>query len=96
MFRPAAGCSGALVHGFETDEINGGPGSNYTMLAWAFGIADDQGNMTANGPPVANAGETEDVTVDWANLESNTIYFGGISHNSTTGLVGLTLITIGN
>jgi subtilisin family serine protease len=96
VFRPAAGCYGALVHGFETDEVNGGPGSNYTMLAWAFGITDDQGNMTASGPPVVNAGATEDVTVNWANLESNTIYFGGISHNSPNGLVGLTLITIGN
>jgi subtilisin family serine protease len=96
VFRPAAGCYGALVHGFETDEINGGPGSNYTMLAWAFGITDDQGNMTASGPPFVNAGATEDVTVNWANLESDTIYFGGISHNSPTGFVGLTLITIGN
>jgi hypothetical protein len=96
VFRPAAGCYGALVHGFETDEVNGGPGSNYTMLAWAFGITDDQGNMTASGPPVVNAGATEDVTVNWANLEANTIYFGGISHNSPNGRVGLTLITIGN
>jgi subtilisin family serine protease len=96
VFRPAAGCYGALVHGFETDETNGGPGSNYTMLAWAFGVTDDQGNMTASGPPFVNAGVTEDVTFNWANLESNTIYFGGISHNSPTGFVGLTLITIGN
>ena len=96
VFRPAAGCYGALVHGFETDEVNGGPGSNYTMLAWAFGITDDQGNMTVSGPPVVNAGATEDVTVNWASLASDTIYFGGISHNSPNGLVGLTLITIGN
>jgi len=96
VFRPPGGCYGALVHGYETDQISGGPGSNYTMLAWAFGITDDQGNMTATGPPFVNSGATENITVNWSNLSSDTIYFGGISHNSPQGLVGLTLITIGN
>ena len=96
VFRPPAGCYGALVHGYETDEISGGPGANYTMLAWGFGVVDDQGNMTASGPPFVNSGSTETITVNWANLVSNTIYLGGISHNTPQGLVGLTLITIGN
>jgi subtilisin family serine protease len=96
VFRPPAGCYGALVHGFETDEISGGPGANYTMLAWAFGIVDDQGNMTATGPPFVNSGATETISVNWANLLSDTIYLGGISHNTPQGLAGLTLITIGN
>jgi len=52
--------------------------------------------MTATGPPFVNSGATENITVNWANLSSDTIYFGGISHNSPQGLVGLTLITIGN
>lgn len=96
VLRPPAGCYGALVHGFETDEISGGPGANYTMLAWAFGVVDDQGNMTASGPPLVNSGSTETITVNWANLLSDTIYLGGISHNTPQGLVGVTLITIGN
>jgi len=96
VYRPAAGCYGALVHGYETDQISGGPGSNYTMLAWAFGITDDQGNMTATGPAFVNSGVTENITVTWSNLSSNTIYLGGVSHNAPQGLVGLTLITIRN
>ncbi len=96
VFRPAAGCYGALVHGYETDPSNSQPGTNYTMLAWAFGIVDDRGNMSASGPPFVNSGATETVTVNWANLVSNTIYLGGISHNTPQGLVGLTLITVGN
>jgi len=96
VYRPAAGCYGALVHGFETDQVNGGPGANYTMLAWAFGITDDLGNMSASAPGFVNSGTTETVTVTWSNLISNTIYFGGVSHNSPQGLVGLTLVTIGN
>lgn len=96
VFRPPAGCYGALVHGYETDPSNPQPGTNYAMLAWAFGIVDDRGNMTASGPPLVNSGATETITVNWANLVSDTIYLGGISHNTPQGLVGLTLITIGN
>jgi len=96
VFRPPAGCYGALVHGYETDPSNSQAGTNYTMLAWAFGIVDDQGNMTASAPPFVNSGGTETVTVNWANLVSDTIYLGGISHNTPQGLAGLTLITIGN
>ena len=96
VFSPSAGCYGALVHGFETDQVSGGPGANYTMLAWAFGFADDLGNMTASGPAFVNSGATENVTVNWSNLSSDTIYLGGISHNTPQGLVDLTLITIGN
>ncbi|MBT8098368.1 MAG: S8 family serine peptidase, partial [Gammaproteobacteria bacterium] len=95
-FQPPAGRYAVLIHGFETDETAGGPGANYTLLAWSFGQVDDQGNMTVSGPGFVAAGTTETVTVDWANLSPDTIYFGGISHNTPSGLSGLTLITIGN
>ena len=96
VFAPVPGCYGALVHGFETDEISGGPGSNYTMLAWGFGVNDDPGNMTVSGPAFVNSGETADIIVNWSNLISDTIYLGGISHNTPQGLVGLTVISIRN
>ncbi len=96
LFQPPAGRYAVLIHGFETDEVAGGPGSNYQLLGWSFGTLDDRGNMTVSGPTFVNTGTTETVTVDWSNLASNTIYLGGISHNTPTGLSGLTLITIGN
>ena len=96
IYRPAEGLYAVLVHGFETDELQGGPGSNYQLLGWAIGITDDKGNMTASGPAFVNAGTTGTVTVDWAGLGANTIYLGGISHNTPQGESGLTLITIGN
>ncbi|RZV36734.1 MAG: hypothetical protein EX272_07405 [Chromatiales bacterium] len=96
VYRPAEGLYAVLVHGFETDELQGGPGSNYQLLGWAIGITDDKGNMTASGPAFVNAGTTGTVTVDWAGLGANTIYLGGVSHNTPQGLSGLTLITIGN
>ncbi|MGB5626398.1 MAG: S8 family serine peptidase [Woeseiaceae bacterium] len=96
LFRPAAGIYAVLVHGFETDEVSGGPGSNYQLLAWSFGVNDDKGNMNASGPAFVAPGTTADVTFNWSGLTPDTIYLGGISHNTPQGLSGLTVITIGN
>ncbi|MCG8369236.1 MAG: hypothetical protein MJA32_01850, partial [Proteobacteria bacterium] len=96
QYRPAEGFYAVLVHGFETDPVQGGPGSNYRLLGWAFGVTDDKGNMNASGPAFVAAGTTGTVNFDWSGLTSNTIYFGGISHNTPQGISGLTLITIGN
>ena len=96
VFRPAAGLYAVLVHGFETDEVAGGPGSNYQLLAWSIGEVDDVGNMSASGPAFVSPGTTADVTVDFSGLLSNTIYLGAISHITPQGTSGLTIIRIGN
>ena len=96
LFRPAPGVYGVYIHGFETDEISGGPGANYQLLAWSIGILDNKGNMSASGPAFVSAGTTSDVTINWSGLSSGTIYLGGISHNTPQGLSELTIVTIGN
>ena len=96
VFRPASGLYAVHVHGFETDEVEGGPGANYQLLAWSMGIIDDAGNMSASGPAFVNANTTADITVDWSGLLSSTIYLGGISHVTPDGIAGLTIIRIGN
>lgn len=96
LYRPAPGVYGVYVHGFETDQVDGGDGANYQLLAWSIGIVDDKGNMSASGPAFVAAGTTGDVSINWDGLLSNTIYLGGISHNTPQGLSELTIITIGN
>ena len=96
LYRPAPGLYGVYVHGFETDQINGGPGSNYNLFAWSFGEVNDQGNLSAGGPAFVSAGTTADVTVSWSGLLSETIYMGGVSHVTPQGLSELTIVTIGN
>jgi subtilisin family serine protease len=98
LLYPEAGIYGVYVHGFETDNSvgGGGPGANYQMLTWWFGINEDSGNMTATGPAFVSAGTIGTVTIDWSGLNSNTIYLGGISHNTPQGLSELTIVTIGN
>ena len=93
---PGAGTYVVFVHGFETDNVTGGPGASYDIVAWQFGINDDQGNMTVNAPTFVSSGSTVDVTVDWAGLLPDTIYLGGISHTTPEGLAGITVISIQN
>jgi len=93
---PAAGRYAVLIHGFDTDNLRGGPGAFYKMLAWSFGLNDDKGNMAVSGPAFVNAGTTENLTVTWSSLATDTIYLGGISHTTPDGLAAITVIRIGN
>jgi subtilisin family serine protease len=94
LFMPPGGTYAVLVHGFETDNVAGGPGANYTGLGWSFGLNEDLGNMTALGPGIVTAGTTEEIVINWTGLDPNTIYLGGISHNTPEGLISLTVINV--
>jgi subtilisin family serine protease len=96
VLLPGGGRYAVFVHGFDTDDVAGGPGASYTLLGWAFGLVDDQGNMTSSGPGFVNAGTTEAVNVSWSGLDPDTIYLGGISHNTPQGMVAITVVTIQN
>ncbi|MFQ5609359.1 MAG: hypothetical protein ACE5F8_03725, partial [Woeseiaceae bacterium] len=96
FFRPPAGVYGVLIHGFQTDEVAGGPGSNYELFGWSLGEIDDPGNMTVSGPAIVAPGLTDTITFDWAGLGPNTIYLGGISHNTPTGVSAITVFTVEN
>ena len=96
---PAAGTYIVFVHGFQTDEVAGGPGANYKLLAWQLGT--DRKNMTATGPPGSvTPGSTHDVSVAWSGLGSNR-YLGAISHfvtprDESERFFTITLINIRN
>jgi subtilisin family serine protease len=96
IFLPGAGMYVAFVHGFATDNVAGGPGANYSLLAWSVGRVDNPGNMSASGPAFVTAGSTEDVTVTWTGLAPDNRYLGGISHNTPNGLASFTVVNIGN
>lgn len=96
VFIPGAGVYAVFVHGFETDTVSGGPGAVYSLLAWEFGLNDNVGNMTVTGPASVTPGTSENIAVNWIGLAPDSIYLGGISHNTPDGLVSLTLINIEN
>ena len=91
---PAPGVYAVLVHGFETDQVTGGPGANYELQAWSFGVIDNVGNLSITAPLAATQGVTENIRLDWSGLDPNTRYLGGVSHNSSAGLEALTIVTV--
>ncbi len=98
IFDPPAGFYEIFIHGFDTDNSvgGGGAGANFCLLAWQLGLNDDAGNMTATGPAAVTAGTTGDITIDWANLSTDSIHLGAVSHNSPQGPVDLTIVRIDN
>jgi hypothetical protein len=95
VLSPHEGIYAVFIHGFATEDLNG---TNYKLLAWQFGMDDSPGNMTVTGPRprFVNAGEPQDVTVNWSGLAPNEIYLGGILHKTPDELVSLTVINIKN
>lgn len=96
VLLPGAGSYAVYVHGFATDNVTGGPGATYRLVAWSVGINDNVGNMTAVAPSAVTAGTTVDLQVDWTGLIANERYLGAISHTTPQGLVGITVINIQN
>jgi subtilisin family serine protease len=94
LIAPAPGTYAVLVHGFETDEITGGPGALYRLYAWAFGAVDVVGNLSVIYPTAVTDGDRDELQVGWGPLAPATRYLGAVSHNTPTGRYGLTLLRI--
>ncbi len=92
--RPQAGQYLVLVHGYETDDVAGGPGANYSLFTWSFGINDAVGNLGVTAPVRVSAGDRLDLDVNWASLDRGMRYLGAISHNTPGGLYGLTIVNV--
>jgi hypothetical protein len=94
LVRPKPGLYLALVHGFETDQVSGGPGSNYSMFTWSLGEHDDVGNLRVAAPQTVTNGEHLDIDVNWSGLDPATRYIGAISHTTPSGVYTLTVVNI--
>jgi hypothetical protein len=94
LIAPAAGLYAVLVHGFETDQVTGGPGARYRLFAWAFGDDDVTGNLSVAYPTVVSDGDRGELEINWGPLDAATRYLGAVSHLTPTGRYGLTLLRI--
>jgi subtilisin family serine protease len=94
ILLPPPGHYEVFIHGFDTDSA-GGPGANYVLFTWFFGLNDDRGNMTVTAPGFVDAGTTSDLTLNWFDLSPNTRYLGGIAHRKDDDLVAITIVNIG-
>jgi hypothetical protein len=91
---PQAGSYALAVHGFETDQVAGGPGANYSLFTWSVGLNDDAGNATVLSPATASNGERIDLELEWSGLEAASRYLGAISHTTPDGLYDATLLSV--
>ena len=94
MSVPQAGDYLVLVHGYETDDVTGGPGAKYSLFTWSFGINNVVGNLGVTAPIDVHAGDRLDLDVNWASLDPGMHYLGAISHNTPSGLYGLTIVNV--
>ncbi len=91
---PDAGQYLVLVHGYETDDVAGGPGANYSLYTWSFGVNDAVGNLGVAAPTGVSAGDRLNLDVSWTALDPGMLYLGAISHNTPNGLYGLTIVNV--
>lgn len=94
VLLPPPGLYAVLVHGFETDEVTGGPGANYELMAWAFADNDDVGNMGIAQPGTVADGDRLDLAFDWGPLTTGTRYLGAFAHETPFDLRFLTIVTV--
>jgi subtilisin family serine protease len=91
---PTPGMYIVAVHGFETDQVAGGPGANYSLFVWSFGSDDTVGNAAVTGPGSVNAGDRVELGLSWANLAPGMRYLGGVSHETPRGVYALTILDV--
>jgi hypothetical protein len=92
--RPDQGSYVLLVHGFETDQVAGGPGANYSLFTWSVGLNDVVGNMNVTAPTTVANGDRVDLQVQWSGLEPDSRYLGAISHTTPGGLYDATIVNV--
>jgi subtilisin family serine protease len=92
--RPLAGSYVLLVHGFETDQVAGGPGANYSLFTWSLGLNDVVGNLGVTAPTTVANGDRVDLQVQWSGLAPGMRYLGAISHTTPAGLYDATVFNI--
>jgi hypothetical protein len=91
---PQAGSYALLVHGFETDQLAGGPGANYSLFTWSIGSNDAVGNLGVTGPTAVGNGDNVDLQLQWSGLEPGSRYLGAISHTTPDGLYDATVVNV--
>jgi len=89
---PEAGPYVVLVHGFEPDQVAGGPGANYSLFTWY--IDDNVGNLDITTPSSVAAGDRLSFDVAWSALDPATRYLGAIEHGTPTDGHPLTIVNV--
>ena len=91
ILYPAPGEYYIDVHGFETDQVVGGPGAEFTLFIWTVGPSDTLGNVVMTPPAAAVTGEAANISVSWDTIDHKT-HLGAITHTDGADLSEITII----
>ncbi len=87
---PMDGTWSVYVHGWLTP----GGDSDYTLYTWVVS-ATPGGSLTIDSAPAsATLGQSGTIDVSWSGLASGTQYLGAVSHSDSSGILGLTLVSV--
>jgi subtilisin family serine protease len=92
--NPEPGPYVLFVHGFETDQVAGGPGAAYSLFTWSLGANDVVGNLAVSAPATVENGDRSEVSLQWTGLDPGSRYLGAISHTTPNGFYGATVVNI--
>ena len=92
---PQPGSYALLVHGFETDQVAGGPGANYSLFTWSIGLNDAAGNLTRRRRRRRSRTATASTcSCSGRGSSPGSRYLGAISHTTPNGLYDATVVNV--
>jgi hypothetical protein len=94
IIAPDPGVYTIDVHGYQTDDVTGGPGANFALRAWTVDDAATAGALTVSAPSAATAGGTGTINVAWQGLAPGSVYLGIVTHADAERVLGRTLVEV--
>ena len=83
------------VHGYQTDDVTGGPGANFEAGFWAVTDAGGAGGFSVlSAPAAATLGTSGQVTIGWQDLDPAELYLGVVIHSDGADEIAQTLVEI--
>ncbi|MCK6372085.1 MAG: hypothetical protein L6Q83_12340, partial [Gammaproteobacteria bacterium] len=94
IYEPLPGEYVIDIHGFETDDVVGGPGARFEMGTWLIAAAGGAGAPTVAVPAGATVGGGAEARLAWAGLEPGLSHLGLVVFSDGERDLGDTLVEI--
>ncbi len=95
ILDPAPGDYLVDVHGYDTDEVVGGPGANFELAVWMLAESGGAGSFAIESAPAEAAPlTTGDVVLGWHDLAAGEVYLGLVTHGDGNRTLGYTLVEV--
>lgn len=90
ILLPEAGVYTVYVHGWAVDTDP----EPYDLSSWIISLTPGGSLSLDSAPASATIGTVGSVDISWAGLDAGVNYLGAVSHTGTSGLLGVTLVSV--